>query len=107
MDGGRDVGMRSFPGPLGPLFIATAAAFFVLLAATPARAEPPERPESAAAPAARAVPLSRYVAPPRSNDFTVLVDGAVAFATTLTQADQIAAEIVATQTQLDAIASPR
>jgi murein DD-endopeptidase MepM/ murein hydrolase activator NlpD len=95
--------MRSCTG--GPLCIAAAAAFFVVLAATPAHAEPPERPEAAATPAARAVPLSRYLAPTRSNDVTVLVDGAVAFATTLTQADQIAAEIVTTQVQLDAISS--
>src|SRR5438132_6828005 len=102
--------MRTFTGPLGPLSIVMAAALLVLVGSTPADAEPPDRatPAPAASPApsaqpSRAAPLSRYAPPTSTNGFTALVENGAAFAAKLTQADQVAAEIVATQSQLGAI----
>src|SRR3989442_11713455 len=103
--------MRLFNGPLGPLPIAMTAALFVLAGSTPADAQGPDdddRPaaQPSGAPVQRAAPLARYTAPTPSNGFTTLVDDAVAFAHKLSGADQVAADIVATQAQLDAISSP-
>ena len=102
--------MRLFNGPLGPLSIAMAAALFVLAGSTPADAQGPDdddRPaaQPSGAPVQRAAPLARYTAPTPSNGFTTLVDDAVAFAHQLTGADHVAADMVATQAQLDAISS--
>ena len=105
--------MRSFNGPLGPLSVTMAAALFVLAGSTPADAQGPDdddrptkEPAPIVTPVQRAAPLARYAAPTPSNGFTVLVDDAAAFARKLSGADQVAADIVATQAQLDAISSP-
>src|SRR5947209_5104530 len=105
--------MRSFNGPLGPLSVAMVAALFVLAGSTPADAQGPDdddrptkEPAPIVTPVQRAAPLARYAAPTPSNGFTALVDDAAAFARKLSGADQVAADIVATQAQLDAISSP-